>query len=289
MPDDAAALKSENLPLDAMMTISNASIRIGPVEHRILQTLDRKRRLVWRVSDESLPTGVTPAQAWKSLHLLTAAGLLERIERGSYLVPPRAGRTLVVPLDLLGAWFADEPYAVVGHAAAEAHRLTLNTSNVVEVQLGRPKAPVEFQGVRYVFSNAQNESLGADNTVIRTGQVPTSVASPGKVLVLLLNHESSRRSERPTRDPRLAIEVLERGVSANRWTKTDWPRLVRRHGNAATGRRLGYLLERAGIPGAEALLPLRGHAGNQVFSPVHPPEGPVNTRWGLVLNDPLVR
>jgi predicted transcriptional regulator of viral defense system len=272
-----------------MMTISNANIRIGPVENRILQALDRKRRLVWRVSAESLPSGVTPSQAWKSLHLLTAAGLLERIERGSYLVQPRSGRTLVAPLDLLGAWFADEPYAVVGHAAAEAHRLTLDTSNIVEVQLGRPKAPVEFQGVRYVFSNAQKESLGSDNALIRTGQVPASVASPGKVLVLLLNRESSRRSGRPTRDTRLAIEVLERGASANLWTKTDWPRLVRRHGNAATARRLGFLLERAGITGAEALLPLRGKAGNQSFSSVHPPEGPVNTRWGLILNDPLVR
>lgn len=271
------------------MITSNADIRIGPVGHRILQTLDRARRLVWRVSEEGLPAGITPAQAWKSLHLLTAAGLLERIERGSYLVLPRSGRLLIPPLELVGAWFENEPYTVVGHAAAEAHRLTLDTSSVIEVQLGRPKAPVEFQRVRYVFSTARPPSLAADNAVITTGRTSTSVASPGKTLVLLLNQESSRRSERPTRDTRLALEILERGTSMNVWAKTDWPRLVRRHGNSSAARRLGYLLERSGLNGAEALLPLRGTSGNRPFSSAYPIDGPSNTRWGLILNDPLVR
>lgn len=268
---------------------SNAALHVGPVGHRILQTLDRTKCRVWHLSHDALPAGITPAQARKSLHLLTAAGLLERVERGTYLVPPRSGRILISPLELVGAWFAKEPYAVIGHTAAEAHRLTLDTSDVVELQLGRPKATVQFQGVRYVFSRAQAKVLKADNMIISTGQASTSVASPGKVLVLLLNQASARRSARPTRDTRLALEVLERGVALNLWAKVDWPRLVRRHGNAQAARRLGYLLERVGDPGAETLLPLRGNSGNQAFSPVYPDEGPVETRWRLILNDPLVR
>lgn len=271
------------------MVTSNAVLRVGPIEHRILQMLDRERVRVWRVSEGHLPAGVTPPQARKSVHLLAAAGLLERIERGTYLVVPRSGRVLVSPADLVGAWFEAEPYAIVGHAAAEAHRLILDTSSVVEVQLGRSKGSVEFQGIHYVFPQAQADSLCADNVTIKVGRASTWVASPGKIVVLLLNLESARRSERPTRDTRLALEVLERGSVANLWAKTDWVRLVRRHGNAAVARRLGFLLEQTGVPGAAALQPLRGESGNQPFSPLYPATGPVDTRWKMILNDPLVR
>lgn len=270
------------------MTTSNAALRIGPVEHDVLRALDRTRQRVWRVTDKA-PVGMTRLQQRKALHHLTAAGLLDRIERGTYLVLPRSGRILVPPLELVGAWFSDEPYAVVGHAAAEYHRLTFDTSNITEVQLGRVKKPVEFQGVRYVFSKPRNASLVADNAKVEAGHAATLIASPGKIMVLLLNQTSSRRSQRPTRDTRFAIEVLEAGIGRGIWASTDWARLVRRHGNSFAARRLGYLLERSLVLGAEALLPLRGSAGNAPFSPIYPVDGPVNTRWRLILNDPLIR
>jgi predicted transcriptional regulator of viral defense system len=270
-----------------MMITSKAAPRIGPVEHRVLQALDRSRTRVWRVTDGG-PSGITQTQLRQALHYLTASGLLERIERGTYLVLPRSGRILVSRLELVGAWFKDEPHVVVGHAAAEYHRVTLDTSTVVEVQLSRAKKPIEFQGVRYVFSKQVKASLLADNVKINLGQTTSTVASPGKLLVLLLNQAPSRRSKRATRDTRLALEVIERGVTLRLWAKGDWVRLVRRHGNASTARRLGYLLERAAVPGAESLLALRGNAGNVRYSPIYPPEGHVNTRWRLILNDPLV-
>lgn len=270
-----------------MMSTSNAAPRIGPLEHRVLQALDRSRTRVWHVTDGG-PSEITPSQLRQALHYLAASGLLERIERGTYLVLPRSGRILVSPLELVGSWFNGEPHVVVGHAAAEYHRVTLDTSSVVEVQLGRAKKPIEFQGVRYVFSKQAEASLLADNVKINLGQTTSTVASPGKLLVLLLNQTSSRHSKRATRDTRLALEVIERGVTLRFWAKVDWVRLVRRHGNSSTARRLGYLLERAAIPGAEGLLALRGSAGNVRFSPIYPPEGQVNTRWRVVLNDPLV-
>lgn len=272
-----------------MIVSSNATLRVGPIANRILQMLDRQKIRVWRMSVGNLPDGITALQARKSVHLLAEAGLLERIERGTYLVAPRAGRVLVSPVELVGDWFEPEPYAIVGHAAAEAHRLILDTSTVVEVQVGRSKAPVDFQGIHYVFPQAQMDSLRADNVTIKSGQTSTSVASPGKIVVLLLNLASARRSERPTRDARLALEVLERGQGANVWEKTDWVRLVRRHGNSAVARRLGFLLEQTGVHGAAALQPLRGKSGNQPFSPLYPATGPVDTRWRMILNEPLVR
>ncbi len=254
----------------------------------MLQHLDRSRRRVWRVSDGS-PAGMPATQRNQALRYLADAGLLERVERGVYLVLPRSGRILVSPLELVGSWFEGEPHAVVGHAAAEYHRLTLDTSEVVEVQLGRKKASAEFQGVRYVFSCVPMKRLLADNMRVEAGQAHTTVASPGKLLVQLLEKSPARRSARPTRDARLAVEVLEGGIRQNIWAKVDWPKLVRRHGNSSVARRLGFLLQRSGIAAAEGLLDLRGGAGYVAFSPAYPPAGPTDPRWRLILNDPMVQ
>ena len=281
-----AALNDIQLAWENIIVTSNAPL-IGPVELRILQALDRSKRRVWRVGQDN-PHGLSDIQLRQSLHYLTKAGLLERIERGVYFVPPRSGRILISPLELVGAWFADEPHAVVGHAAAEQHRLTLDVSSVVEVQLTRKKHSVAFQGVLYVFSQMARPRLVADNVKVVFDSSTTLVASPGKLVVQLLTNTSSRRSSRATRDTGLVLDVLEAGKRRGLWVRVDWPRLVQRHGTASTVRRLGYLLEQLGIGSAESLLPMRGESGNVVLSPVYPMTGPIDKRWRLVINDPAV-
>ena len=269
------------------MVTSHTGPRVGPIELRVLQTLDRSRQPVWRVGD-AIPAGLTKTQLNQSLHYLTEAGLLERIERGTYLVTPRSGRTLVDPLELVGSWFAAEPHVVVGHAAAEYHRLTLDTSSAVEVQLARKKLPLEFQGIRYVFSTAPLSRLKADNIRAQKGAVTITIASPGKLVIQLLDATGTRRSSRATRGTGLVLEILQTGSQRGTWRAVDWPRLVKRHGNASTARRLGFLLERLGIPGSDGLMPLSGKSGFIRLSPLYPDLGPIDTRWRLLINDPVV-
>lgn len=281
------ALYGKQIAPETTSMTSTASPRIGPVELQILQALDRRRERVWRAGD-SIVRGLSRLQVNQSLQHLVDARLLERIERGVYLVNPRAGRTLVAPLELVGAWFKDEPYAVGGHAAAEYHRLTLDSSQVVEVQLLRKKAPVSFQGIRYVFTLAPRRRLVADNVRAPIGPATTTVVSPAKLVVQLLTNTAARRSQRPQRGAALAVDILRAGKSRNVWAGVDWARLVRRHGTASTARRLGFLLEELHIEGGESLLPLRGHATYVPMSPLYPEEGRIDTRWRLRINDPAV-
>lgn len=271
-----------------MTTYTARPVTLGPVEHRLLQTLDRRRERVWNTS-EDLPPGLTSDSVRQALQRLVATGQLERIERGTYAVMPRSGRVLVRPIELVGAWFRDEPYAVIGHAAAEYHRLTLDTASTVEVLLARTKPPVEFQGVRYLFSRRDPASVGKDNVSVEHEGATTFVASPAKLLVLLLDGTPGRRGTRPVRDSRLALEVLERGAARHLWDKVDWPLVIRRHGSTSAARRLGYLLERLGVLSAANLAPLRGMSGNVPLSPLYPATGPVDPRWRIVVNDPILR
>jgi predicted transcriptional regulator of viral defense system len=273
------------------MTTSNAiaDIRIGPVEMSLLKSIDRTRNRIWTISTSSLPRDMTADQARQALSRLADAGLLDRIERGAYLVHPRSGRVPMLPLDLIGAWLGKEPHSVIGWAAAEAHDLTQQTASNIEVQLTREKDPIVFDRIRYLFTEAEPALVSADNVKVSTKSGSASVASPGKTVVLLLRQESARRSARPRNDTRLVLEMLERGKAKGIWKETDWPRLVRRHGSAQVARRLGHLLEFVGVDGAEDLLPLRGRSGNTPFAPALPSAGPISTRWRLVLNDPAIR
>ena len=270
------------------MTTSSASSVIGPVEHRILRAADRAPGRVWRV-DDGEAIGLTPSSLHQALARLVAAGQLERIERGKYAVMPRSGRVPIRPLDLVGSWFNREPYAVVGHAAAEHHRLTLDTATTVEVLLARSKQPVVFAGVDYVFSRRDVASVTADNMASAKGGASTLVASPAKLLVLLLGASQTRRGSRPERGAGLALEVLERGAARGLWSKVNWPLVVRRHGSASAARRLGFLLEQTGQGPRDDLLSLRGQSGYVSLSPLYPAQGPIDARWRVVVNDPVVR
>ncbi len=267
------------------MITSKAEVRIGPLEHEILRAMDRARGRVWTLNNLSVPASMTADQARHAVSRLVDAGLVDRLERGSYVVHPRSGRVPVLPIDLVAAWLANESYAIVGRAAAEHHRLTLDTPSTVEIQIPRPKRPVDFRGVHFAFTQGSRQSVAADNIETPTRAV---VASPAKVIALLLTQESARRGARPQRDTALVLEMLESGRRRGMWSHTDWAGFVQRHGNAQTARRLGFLLDMLHLPGAEDLAPLRGRSGNKPFSPLYPAEGPVDTRWRLVLNDPAL-
>lgn len=258
----------------------------APLESALMRDLDRKHVRVWRPS-RTPAGGLEAARRDEVAHRLVRAGSLERLERGAYLVVPRSGARLVPPLELVGAWFEGEPFVVVGATAAEYHGLTLDTPSVIDVQLARAKREVvRFQDKVYRFTRSDRESVAADNVVIRAGEQKTSVATPAKLLVLLLNQP--RRGPGTARDSRLAMEVFERGVRSNVWRSVRWARVVRLHGTAATARRLGYLLERFDQPGWDRLLPMRGRAGYSKFSAIHEAVGQVDTRWRLRLNDPVL-
>ncbi len=129
------ALNRTKMSLNNIMNTSKAdsASRIGPLEHSLLRAMDRSRARVWSMSRASLPTGMTREQARQALCRLAKAGLVERIERGAYLVEPRSGRVPVLPVDLVGAWFEGEPYAVVGGAAAVSLRSYIESRDGVVV------------------------------------------------------------------------------------------------------------------------------------------------------------
>ncbi len=264
---------------------NDTNIRLGHLDRRALQTLARRRLPLWDAS-EPLPD-VPKARQRQMASRLMRGGYLDRIERGLYRVVPLTGASAIDPIELVGAWFAPEPHAIVGPAAAEYHGLILDTPTTVGVQLARPKPrDVVYQRMRYQFTTAARNSVLADNIDVITGRVVTHIASPGKLLVLLLAQPRTGRFA--GRDARLATEIVIRGAATDIWKGVNWPSLIMRHGNRAVARRLAFLLEQNHVDGFESLRPLVGNAEITNFSTAHPAVGPVLNRWRLRVNDPAL-
>jgi predicted transcriptional regulator of viral defense system len=264
-----------------------SSGQTGSLEEQALRELARRRLPVWRVEDrilESLPA----ASVRKVTQLLQRDGHLDPIERGVYRVVPPTGARIISPIELIGSWFRDEAHALIGAAAASYHGLTLDTPTLFEIQLSRQKPEeVAYQGGLYRFTKASPRSVAADNIKVETGRVTTSVATPEKLLVLLL--AQPRKGAQTGRGAGLAIEVFESGLAKRIWSGVNWPLLIMRHGNQAIARRLGFMLEAYGVPGWQSLRDLVGTGEIADFSSVYPSEGRVSGRWRLRLNDPLVQ
>jgi predicted transcriptional regulator of viral defense system len=255
---------------------------LRPIDQVALRELARRRSPVW-ATDQALP-GIPLVRQRDVAFRLQERGYLERIERGTYRIVPLTGVRAIAPVELVGAWFAEEPHAVIGAAAAEYHGLILDSPTIFEIQLARIKREVRFQGILYRFTRAKQKAVLADNVAVTQDRSITRIATPGKLMVLLL--AQGRRGPQAHNDARLAYEVFLRGIELKKWDHVNWPLLVRRHGNAAVVRRLGYLLERHGIAGAEGLAALRGTAPRTNFSSAYGSTGPISRRWRLRLNDP---
>lgn len=270
-----------------MIMQSNAT-GIGPLEASILERLDRERRLVWRVSVPML--SLTLTQRSEAAHRLSRDGRIVRIEKGIYLVMPRSGPRMVLPDQLVGAWFQGEPHAIIGAAASHYHRLTADTPRVIEVQLARPKAEVTFQGQRYRFTKATPVSVAHDNVRMHFDSGDTHMASPGKLVVLMLTRMSARRRPQAHRDLRSVTDILLRGGRLGFWKSIDWPVLVKRHGTPSAARRLGLLLETFGFGLHERLRSSIGTSGNVRLDTTRGEAGyPIDRRWKVVINDPEIR
>jgi predicted transcriptional regulator of viral defense system len=257
------------------------------LEEQALQELARRRQPVWRVEDRILEMH-SPASVRQVIQRLQRQGDLDPIERGVYRVVPQTGARIITPVELIGSWFRDEPHSLIGAAAASFQGLILDSPTLFEIQLTRFKPEeVEYQGGLYRFTKASHRSVVADNIQVETDRVTTAIASPAKLLVLLLAQH--RKGVNAGRDARLAVEVFRRGLAKNLWAEIPWPLMIMRHGNQAIARRLGFMLEAYGVPGWQSLRGVVGTSEITDFSSGYPSQGRVSGRWRLRLNDPLLK
>jgi predicted transcriptional regulator of viral defense system len=239
-----------------------------------------------RTGDLRKALSLSPLQERNLLSRLARAGWIARVRRGLYLVP----RTL--PLG--GKWSPDEALALNTLLADAKGRYQISGPNAfnrygfdeqvparVYAYNNRISGERSVGAVRLVLIKVADERLGGTEEATTRDGLVTVYASRARTLLDAV-YDWARFDSLP-RGYRWIRGELEK----NRVSAAELVGMTLRYGDVGTLRRIGLLLEQAGIDGRllrklERKVPKS--TGFIPWIPTSPKRGSINRRWGVVVN-----
>jgi len=242
---------------------------------------------VIRVGELAGPLGFSDRQERTTLSRLALGGMIVRVRRGLYLVPPR--------LPLGGLWSPDDisalnvlmedkqgRYQICGPNAFNRYGLDEQTPARLYAYNNRLSGERTIGAVAMTLIKVADNRLGGTES-FKTAQGQQAVyASRTRTLVDAV-YDWSRFSSLPRGYEWIRGELIAQNVSAESLVRT-----AIRYGNQGTLRRIGVLLEREGV--AEGLLlriekNVRPSTSLIPWIPVNARHGETIRRWGVILNE----
>jgi len=231
--------------------------------------------------------GITPIQERKLLSRLSRHGLITRVRRGLYLVPPR--------LPVGGKWSPGEAlaltslikdrdgrYQICGPNAFYRYGWDDQVPNRTYAYNNCLSGERQIGPVTLTLIQVADERLGATEVITTPDGIDLVYSSRVRSLMDAV-YDWSRFNTLPrayswieaelARDDKLAADLIDVTLS---------------YGNQGTLRRIGKLLELKGVPASllrkieKALQP---SSGLIPWIPPFPKRGKTDRRWGIVLND----
>ena len=260
---------------------------MGRLEVELLAYAQMRGWTTVRTGDLRKPMRLSADQERKLLSRMARAGMVARVWRGLYLLPPR--------LPLGGKWSPDEGLALETLMAARGGRYQIcglnafnrygfdrQMPNRVYAYNNRLSGDRSIGSVRLTLIKVADNRLGATEEVAgATGGPPAIYSSRTRTLVDAV-YDWSRFGSLPQAYRWIGGELETKRVKAD-----DLVELTLRYGDRGTVRRIGALLDRQGV--AEALLRKLERTLPPTTSPIpwvprRPKRGKVERRWGVVWN-----
>jgi len=259
---------------------------IGRLEAQLLAYTQMRGWPTVRTGDLRKPLRLGAAQERKLFSRLARAGMIARVWRGLYLVPPR--------LPLGGKWSPDEGLALATLMAARGGRYQISGLNAfnrygfdeqmpnrVYAYNNRLSGDRRIGSVQLTLIKVADTRLGATEETASSDGPPVIYSSRARSLVDAV-YDWSRFGSLPRGYGWIRRELRMKRVEAKELVD-----LTLRYGDKGTIRRIGALLEREGV--AETLLRKLERALPATSSPIpwiprRPKRGAVERRWGVVWN-----
>ena len=261
--------------------------KIGRQEAQVLAYAQMRKLREVRTGDLREPLELDERQERKVLSRLSQAGMIARVWRGVYLVPPR--------LPLGGKWSPGEflaletlmatvgaKYQVCGPNAFNRYGFDEQVPNRLYACNNRLSGERQLGSVTLMLIQVAEERLGDTETFQTPDGVTAVYASRARTLVDAV-YDWSRFNGIPR-----GYEWIRRELKAKRVNAAELVRCTLRYGDTGTIRRMGLLLEREGV--AETQLGKLARVLPPTSSPIPwlpraPKRGPISQRWGVVDND----
>jgi predicted transcriptional regulator of viral defense system len=260
---------------------------LGQIETLFFAYVQMRGMPVVRTGELCEPLHLSAIQERKVLSRLAKAGLIVRVWRGVYLVPPR--------LPLGGKWSPDEVlalntlmddcggrYQICGPNAFNRYGFDEQIPNRVYVYNNRLSGERVVGAVVLTLIRVADKRLGVTEKVRSTEGLTAVYASRVRTLVDAV-YDWSRFNSLPR-----AYDWIRGELAANRVGVAELVAVALRYGDMGTIRRMGALLEYEGVD--DALMGKLERALKPTTSlipwiPTKPKRGKINRRWGVVLNE----
>jgi predicted transcriptional regulator of viral defense system len=261
--------------------------RLGRQETLFLAYVQMRKLRVVRTGELTGPLQLRPDQERELFRRMTRGGLIARVRPGLYLVPPQ--------LPLGGAWTPGEAlalnaliedrkgrYQICGPNAFNRYGFDEQIPNRVYAYNNRISGDRTIGAVELTLIKVSDERLGDTETDTTSDGETAVYASRVRTLVDAV-YDWSRFNSLPR-----GYDWIRGELAANRVSAAELVRATLKYGDVGTIRRMGVLLERAGV--TEALLrklrrTLAPSSSQIPWIPQSPKRGPVNQQWGVVEND----
>jgi predicted transcriptional regulator of viral defense system len=262
---------------------------LGPLEMQFLAYVQLKKKQAVRTGETGPALGLSAKQERELLSRLSRSGMIIRLKRGAYLVPPRVpagGRWSVSPYFVLAELMAvmKAGYQISGPSAFYYYGFEGQVPSKIFVYNDRIYGARRIGGAEFAFTKVATSRLGASRALEIPDGGRTIMVSKARALVDAV-YDWPRYDTIPRAYAWIAAEVeKEPGFGV------ELARVAARFGNRGARRRLGYVLELCGLP--ETLLAglKRGLGSSRSlipWVPGKPGRGTVNRDWGLIVNDTL--
>lgn len=261
--------------------------KLGRYEAQLLAYVQMRNMRTLRIGDLTEPFRISAKQERELLSRMARAGMVARVRRGLYLVPPR--------LPLGGKWSPGEilalntliedrggRYQICGLNAFNRYGFDEQIPNCVYAYNNRISGERTVGPVALTLIKVADDRLG-DTETVETREDGTAVYSSRVRALVDAVYDWSRFNSLPR-----AYEWIRKDLTAKKVRAAELVRVTLRYGDKGTIRRMGVLLEREGV--STALLrklegALKPSAGLVPWIPGYPKRGTVNRRWGVVVND----
>jgi predicted transcriptional regulator of viral defense system len=262
---------------------------LGRNETALFAYIQMRRLTLIRTGELVQPLRLSAAQERKLLSRLSNAGLIARVWRGLYLVPPR------IPLgakwspgeaQALNALMEEKKgrYQICGPNAFNRYGYDEQIPTRVYAYNNRLSGERMIGSVSLLLIKVADARLG-DTEAFESADGQTAVYSSRIRTLVDAIYDWSRFDSLPR-----GYNWIKADLAAGRIEPYDLVRVTLRYGDTGTTRRIGALLEREGVSGSllkKVNRALKPTAGLIPWIPTRPKRGTVNRRWGILFNEHL--
>ena len=262
---------------------------LGPLEMQLLAYVQLRKKDVIHTGEISPVLDISSKQERELLSRMGRSGLIIRLKRGAYLVPPRmpsGGRWVVSEYFILSKLMAvvKGKYQITGPNAFNFYGYDDQVPNRVYVYNNRIFGDKNIGGIEFVFIKTFDSRLGATRKLKTPDGVEAVIASRARTLLDAV-YDWSRYNTIPRAYGWVASSVKKETQLAEELIS-----VTLKFGNKGTVRRIGYLLALGGVAD-DRLLRLKRKLGSSKslipWIPGRDVKGSVNRDWGLIINGKL--